>query len=350
MNVTRESIFISALRTFCNSLSGMFGILIGLIIIGVIFVFASKPAMVSDKTTMIIAADADGNRSLLPESSPAILRINIHGEIGTRDLNAKLLQTQLLDSREGALKHNRVKAILLHINSPGGTVDDANNMYMSLVEYKQKYKVPIYAYVDGMCASGAMYIACSADKILSNPTGIIGSVGVIMGPNFNVSGLMEKYGVSQVTLTEGKDKDMLSPYRPWKPGEDDSLKAILTYDYERFTNIVSKNRPKINKQKLINEYGAQVFDPIKAQELGYVDDGNSSYNSALSELVNQAKIDSSYQVVELKVPHPILSDLIEGQSPLFSGKIKHEIQLSPAFKSEWMNRPLYLYSPALTTN
>ena len=190
MNVTRESIFISAFRTFCNSLAGMFGILAGLIIIAVLFIFASKPAMVSDKTTMIIAADADGNRSLLPDSSPAILRINIHGEIGTRDLNAKLLQTQLLDSREGALKHNRVKGILLHINSPGGTVDDANNMYMSLVAYKEKYKVPIYAYVDGMCASGAMYIACSADKILSNPTGIVGSVGVIMGPNFNVLGLM----------------------------------------------------------------------------------------------------------------------------------------------------------------
>lgn len=349
MNVTRESIFISAFRTFCNSLAGMFGILIGIIIIAVLFLFASKPGMVSDKTTMIIAADAEGNRSLLPESSPAILRLNIHGEIGTRDLNAKLLQTQLLDSREGALKHDRVKAILLHINSPGGTVDDANNMYMALMEYKEKYKVPIYAYVDGLCASGAMYIACSADKILSNPTGIIGSVGVIMGPSFNVSGLMEKYGVSQVTLTEGKDKDMLSPYRPWKPGEDDSLKAILAYDYKRFTDIVAKNRPRMNKQKLINDYGAQVFDPPKAQELGYVDDGNATYNSALAELVKEAKIDGNYQVVELKVPHPILSDLIEGQSPLFSGRIKHEIQLTPAFKSEWMNRPLYLYSPASTS-
>ena len=105
----------------------------------------------------------------------------------------------------------------------------------------------------------------------------------------------------------------------------------------------------MDKQKLINVYGAQVFDPSKAQELGYIDDGDSSYNSALVELIKEAKIDSSYQVVELKVPHPILSDLIEGHSPLFSGKIKHEVQLTPTIKSEWMNRPLYLYSPALTT-
>jgi len=350
MNVTRESIFISALRTFCNSLAGMFGVIVGLIILAIFFLFLSKPAMISDKTTMIIAADAEGNRNLLPESSPAVLRINIHGEIGTRDLNAKLLQSQLLDSRSGLLKHSRVKAILLHINSPGGTADDSNNMYMSLMQYKEKYKVPIYAYVDGMCASGAMYIACSADKILSNPTGVIGSVGVKMGPFFNFSGLMDKYGVSQITFAEGKDKDMLSPYRHWEPGENDSIKAILAYDYKRFTDIVAKSRPRIDKNKLINVYGAQVYDPAKAQELGYVDDGNSSYNTALAELIKEAKIEGAYQVVELKVPHPILSELIEGKSPLFSGKIKHEIQLTPDFKTEWMNRSLYLYSPALSTH
>lgn len=347
MNITRESIFISAFRTFCNSLAGMFGIIAGLIILGILFLFLSKPAMISDKTQMIIAADAEGQRRLLSDSTPVILRINIHGAIGTRDLNAKLLQTQLLDSREGPLKNDRVKAILLHINSPGGTTDDSNNIYMYLMAYKQKYKVPIYAYVNGLCASGAMYIACSADKIFSNPIGIIGSVGVLMGPNFNFSGLMEKYGVSQLTLTEGKDKDMLSPYRPWKPGEDDSLKDILAYDYSRFIDIVVKNRPRMNKNKLINLYGAQVFDPIKAQELGYIDEGNATYPFALTELVKDAKIEGEYQVVELKVPHPILSNLIEGESPIFSGKIKHTLELTPGLKAEWMNRSLYLYSPAL---
>lgn len=347
MYVTRESIFLSAIRTFCNALAGMIGILIGLIILGILFASLSKPSMISDKTVMLIAADADGNRELLPESTPAILRLNIHGEIGTRDLNAKLFQSQLLDSRGGMLKKGRVKAILLHINSIGGTVDDAGNMYRALMEYKEKYKVPIYAYIDGVCASGAMYLACSADKIYSKPTGIIGSVGVIMGPVFNYSGLMEKFGVSQTTLTEGKDKDMLSPYRPLKPGEDDSLKAIMAYDYERFVDIVAKRRPRINKNKLIHEYGAQVYDPVKAQELGYIDESDASYNSTLSALTKAAKIEGQYQVVELKVPHPILSDLIEGKSPLLSGKIKHEIQLTPELKSEWMNRPLYLYSPGL---
>jgi len=325
----------------------MIGIIIGLFVIGIVIAVLSKPQMVTDKTQLIIAADAEGNREFLSHSAPVVLRLNIHGVIGTRDLNAKTIEAQLLDSRIGALKDDRVKAILLHINSPGGTAFDAHDIYSRLIEYKTQYKVPIYAYVDGMCASGGMMIACAADKISSAPIGIIGSVGVLMGPNFNVSGLMEKYGVKQLTITKGKDKDMLSPYREWKPGEDQSLRDIIDYDYNLFVDLVAKARPAMNKNSLINEYGAQVYDPVRAEQYGYIDDGKSSYSHALTELLKAADITEEYQVIELKVLHPVLSDLIEGKSPIFTGKIKHELQLPSDIPLEFMNRPLYLYSPAL---
>ena len=349
MDIKRESIIVSAVRAFCNAFAGMFGIIVGLIIIGIVIAVLAKPHMISDKTTLIIGADAKGNRELLPASTPAILRINIHGIIGSRDLNSKTINAQLLDSREDALKNDRVKAIFLHINSPGGTAFDAHDIYAKLIDYKAKHKVPIYAFVDGLCASGGMMIACSADKIFSAPVGIIGSVGVLMGPNFNIATLMEKYGVKQLTLTKGKDKDMLSPFREWKSGEDQSLRDIIAYDYNLFVNLVTKARSRLSRTKLINEYGAQVYDPMKAEEYGYIDDGNSTYNAALTELVKHAglKEDENYQVIELKVSHPVLSDLIEGKSPIFSGKVKHELILGPDFHPELMNRPLYLFSPAL---
>lgn len=346
MEVRRESIFVSAVRALCNTFAGMIGVIIGLVILGIVIGSLAKPSLVSDKTQMVIAADANGNRELLPHSAPVILKINIHGVIGSRDLNSKTIMSQLLDSQEGALK-GRVKAVLLHINSPGGTAIDAHNIYTKLVEYKTKHQVPVYAYVDGLCASGGMMIACSADKILSGPLGVVGSVGVLMGPNFNFATLMEKYGVKQRTITKGIDKDMLSPYREWKPGEDQSLVNIVAYDYNVFVNLVANARPRLDKNKLINEYGAQVYDPVKAQEYGYIDDANSSYNSALSALVKEGEISGEHQVVELKVIHPVLSGLIEGKSPIFSGKVKHELQLPADIPSELLNRPLYLYSPAL---
>ncbi|MCB1110391.1 MAG: S49 family peptidase [Chlamydiia bacterium] len=347
MEVKRESIFVSAVRSFCNVFAGFIGILVGVIVIGIIVAVLSKPQMVSDKTQMIIAADADGNRSLLSHSAPVILRINIHGVIGSKDLNTKTMQAQLLDSRDGFLKDNRVKGILLHIDSPGGVAFDGHQIYQALIDYKEKYKVPVYAYVNGLCASAAYFIACSADKIYSPPVGMIGSVGALLGPNFNFAGLMERYGVKELTITEGKDKDMLSPYREWKPGEAQSLKDIVASDYELFVELVTKARPRLSKSKLINEYGAQVYNPIKAQEYGYIDDGNSSYSQTLVALVKEAGIDEEYQVVELKVLRPVLSDLIEGKSPILTGMMKHELSLPTELSPELNNRPLYLFSPAL---
>ena len=138
------------------------------------------------------------------------------------------LKNQLFESCEGTLK-NRVKAIMLHIDSPGGTVTDSHNIYASLLDYKEKYQVPIFAYVNGMCASGGMYVACAANEIFSNPTAAIGSVGVRVCPFFNFSKLMERFEISQVTLTKGKNKDMGSPYRPLREGEFSPLEAILDY-------------------------------------------------------------------------------------------------------------------------
>ncbi|MDJ0652242.1 MAG: S49 family peptidase [Simkaniaceae bacterium] len=347
MDIKRESIFISALRTLCNTLGGMIGIVIGLIVISIAIATLAKPKMVADKTQLIIAADAEGNRELLPDSAPVVLKMNIHGVIGTRDLNSKTVQSQLLDSRTGALKDERVKAIFLHINSPGGTAFDAHDIYSHLIDYKEKYKVPIYAYVDGICASGGMMVACAAEKVFSSPIGIIGSVGVLMGPNFNFSELMANYGVKQRTLTKGKDKDTLNPYREWKPGEDQSLKDIINHDYKIFVDIVTKARPEMDKNSLIDVYGARVYDPFKAQQYGYIDNGKSSYSHALTELVKAADISGAYQVIELKVLHPVLSDLIERKSPLFTGKVKHELKLPSELPTELLNRPLYLYAPTL---
>lgn len=347
MEVKRESIFVSAVRSFCNVFAGFIGLLVGVIIIAIIVGVLSKPQMVSDKTQLIIAADAEGNRKLLPHSDPAILRLNIHGTIGSKDLNMKTIQSQLFDSREGLLSNDRVKGILLHISSPGGVAFDGHQIYQLLMDYKAKYKVPIYAYVNGLCASAAYFIACSADKIYSPPVGIIGSVGALLGPNFNFYGLMEKYGVKELTIKEGKDKDMLSPYREWKPGEAQSIKDIVASDYNLFVKLVTQSRPNLSKSKLVNEYGAQVYDPMTAQQYGYIDDGNSSYSAALTALVKEAKIDGDYQVVELKVLRPVLSDLIEGKSPVLSGILKHELSLPTELIPELTNRPLYLYSPSL---
>jgi signal peptide peptidase SppA len=307
----------------------------------------SSPDIFPPKSSLVISPDAAGNRELLSPASPVILKIDIVGVIGTRNLTTEKVKSSLLDSRTGLLSGNRVKAILLYINTPGGTVDDADGIYRNLLAYKEKYQVPIYAYVDGMCASGGMYIASAADKIFSAPSSVIGSVGVILGPTFNFSGLMDRYGVSSLTITQGKDKDMLNPFRPWVPGEDASLRNITADLYMRFVSIVTSARHDLDKEKLVNDYGAQVFVAKKAQELGYIDVADSDYSIAVDELSKAAQLsnDHPYQVMTIEPARPFLSDLTDGKLSLLAGKVTHKFQINSYIDSDLSGKFLYLYQP-----
>ncbi|MBS0651791.1 MAG: S49 family peptidase [Verrucomicrobia bacterium] len=347
MQFTKESIFVASIRSFCTSFATILGLLIGLILIFMGLMMMSGPNIVPEKSDLTIAADANGHRDLLPHTAPVVLKLNITGVIGQGELTAEKFSNLLLDSREGMLANNRVKAIFLYIDSPGGTVTDSVAIYQNLKAYKEKYKLPIYAFVDGMCASGGMYIACSADKIFASSSSVIGSVGVILGPTFNFSGLMERYGVQSLTLTQGKDKDMLNPFRPWMPGEDASLRNVTSVLYGEFVDTVIAARPHINREKLINDYGAQVYVSPTAQELGYIDVANSDYNAALNELTKAAQIpdDHFYQVVLLSPPHPFLSDLAGSCKALFQGKMTHVFQMGPYMNSDLSGKFLYLYQP-----
>lgn len=347
MNFTRESVFVSATRCFCNSFAVVIGVFVAAVVVFIGMMMLSKPEMVPNKSEMIIAPDANGDRTLLHDSAPVVLRLDIHGVIGEGALTMGNIESILLDSREDMLKHNRVKAVLLHMDTPGGTVTDSDGIYHLLMDYKKKYNVPVYAYVDGLCASGGMYICSAADKIYATSSSIVGSVGVLLGPTFNFSQAMIKYGIQAHTITEGKDKDMLNPFRPWIPGEDQSLVNITHDLYAQFVNIVVAARKNLDKDRLINEFGAQVYVAEQAQQYGYIDVANSNYSAALKDLTVVASIPESqaYQVVQLQTPSSFISSLVQGKSALVTGKLTHIFQIGPNMSSELSGKFLYLYQP-----
>lgn len=345
MEIERESIFVSALRSFCRMFFSVCGIFLALIIISMLYNMIPDGATSTTeaKTKVKYLPDLKGNRED-SSSSPVILQLNIHGVIGDPStVNTDSVQNVLLDSRTGSFKDNRVKGILLHMNTPGGTVVDSDNIYRMLKQYKERYNVPVFAYIDGLCASGGMYISCAADQVFAGPASIIGSVGVVIGPFFNFYEALGKIGVSSKTITEGLDKDMMSPFRPWKADEDASLKAVTAYFYQQFVDIVTSARKNMDKTKLVQEYGANVFDPMTAEKYGYIDHGNSSRDQALLALLTEAKVDpdKTYQVVELEPKSEWLSSLVSGKSPLFTGKIEHTFEGAPPIRDQ----VAYLYQP-----
>jgi len=346
MEIQRESIFISALRSFCRSFFALCGIFLAFFLFSSVYSAFSISPLIEDKTSLSIVEDADGKRHLVSPTAPAILQLDIHGAIGIdmKDVNSEAVSNILIDSRTGLLGHDRVRAILLHINSPGGTVVDSDDIYRMLKEYKERHKVPVFAYVDGLCASGGMYIASAADQIFASPSSAIGSVGVIYGPFFNFFNTLGKLGIEAKTLTEGLDKDTLNPTRPWKEGEDAWIQALIAFSYQRFLDVVTEGRPRLSRSQLTTVLGAKMFNCQEAETLGYIDHAMSSRKEALLALMKEVGIDPSqpYQVVRLETKHSWLSDLVKGSSPLVSGKIEHTFDVGQISRKSPFS---YLYIP-----
>jgi protease IV len=346
MNLFLSPLFGVFAKLLVDSLAFFFALLIG----ASFFFLFSSPYQPQEKTTLNVLPDLNRQLELRSYNSPVILQINIQGVIGEPLLDTKTIDSILLDSHRGLLANNRVKAILLHLNTPGGTVFDSDNIYRMLKSYKEKYNVPIYGYVEGLCASGGVYISSACDKIFASPCSIIGSVGVILGPFFNIVEGLDKIGIKAKVLTDGLNKDMMSPFRPWEADEENSLRTIMDFQYNRFVDIVVQTHPRITRDKLVNEYGAKVFDVMRAQEYGYIDVANANYEDALRELMFAANINPEhpYQVVELAPTLGIMSLLGNAESPLQSGKIEHEITVSgnPAHKIR--DQFAYLYLPGGT--
>lgn len=341
----RDSLWYSAIRTMVICIFSVVGIFLGFIPVLLLFagLISSAESEPTSKYDVDIVANADNVRKKMSKEAPAVLSIRLDGVIGLNDLTQKNFREMLVESREGTLKNNRVKAILLHIESPGGTVIDADGIYHALKAYKESYKVPVYAYVDGLCASGGMYVAAAADKIYASDVSLIGSIGVLSPSFLNLTQLIEKIGVQALTLTAGKGKDELNPLRPWKPGEQDNMQAIINYYYNEFVNIMTANRKNLSKEKLIDEYGAHVFPASQAAQYGFIDEAGHSRNDVLKLLLKQIGIeDDYYQVVELS-SNNWFNSLFSTQSALFKGKVKHEFSLSHEMDPALQGKFLYLY-------
>ncbi|MBS0623350.1 MAG: S49 family peptidase [Verrucomicrobia bacterium] len=326
MNFVKESIFLNALRSFFVALFGSIGAFFGFffVIMLCIFLISSSEDKKKLPSKLTILPDAEGNRKELSVSSPVILQISIEGVIGSDPITAEKIEEILLDSREEAFHNDRVKGILLVIDSPGGGVNDSDIIYRLIKAYKSVYKIPVYAYVNGMCASGGYYIACAADKIYASPVSIIGSIGVISWPPyFNAVEAMKKIGVSALTLSAGQGKDSLNPTRPWTADEGVHRQALLDFFYKDFVSLVTQNRPKITEEDLVKIYGAEVFPAPDALLKGYIDAVVDLKRDALTALVQTADIHEPYQVVCFKTKSWWKELFQERALPV----IKHEFSL-----------------------
>jgi protease-4 len=210
------------------------------------------------------------------ESGPKILMLSLDG-ILTSAPEATLFgsgESPLARAREEldkAREDDRIRALLVRIDSPGGTVSASDTLYREILRFKRERGVPVVAQMMGVAASGGYYVAMAADRVIAQPTSLTGSIGVIFG-GVNLAGLMQKIGVENQTLVSGPYKDAGSMLRPMSDAERSQLQSVLMDMYDRFVTVVEAGRPELPPERIAALADGRVYSADQALEHGLVDE------------------------------------------------------------------------------
>ena len=206
-------------------------------------------------------------------SVPHTAVIEIKGEIAQgADASAEFVNAAL----RSAFEDEGSKAIVLLINSPGGSPVQAGMMNDEILRLKAKYKKPVYAVVEESCASAAYYIAVSADQIFVDKASIVGSIGVLMD-GFGFTGLMDKLGVERRLLTAGENKGFLDPFSAQSDKQRAFAQSMLDQIHQQFIGVVKAGRGSRLKETP-EMFSGLFWNGQQAVELGLADHlGNLDY-------------------------------------------------------------------------
>jgi len=179
------------------------------------------------------------------------------------------LLARVREELQKAEKDDRVRALIVRINSPGGTITASDVLYHELLAFKERRKVPVIAAIMDVGASGGYYAALAADTIVANPTTVTGSIGVVM-VTVNARGLLEKIGVAPLAIKSGPMKDAGSPFRALTEPERAVFQSIIDEMYGRFVGLIVKAR-KLPEDRVRAAADGRVYTAEQALRLGLVD-------------------------------------------------------------------------------
>jgi protease IV len=206
-------------------------------------------------------------------SGPHTALIEVHGEIAD---GAEASAENLVPGLKSAFEDSSAQAVVLRINSPGGSPVQAGILYDEISRLKALHKKKVYAVVTETCASGAYYIAVAADEIYADKASVVGSIGVLMD-SFGATGLMEKLGVERRLLTAGENKGIGDPFSPLTTKQRAYIQTTLDQIHQQFIGVVREGRG--NRLKETPEMFSGLFwNGEQALKMGLVDHlGNLDY-------------------------------------------------------------------------
>ncbi|MGL4677447.1 MAG: signal peptide peptidase SppA [Brevinema sp.] len=239
-----------------------------------------------------------------------------------------------MDQMHYATTNTNIKAVIIRVNSPGGTVGASQELHAGVQRIKAAGK-PVITSVADLSASGAYYATVGSDRIFANPGSLIGSIGVILG-GVEFSELLSKIGIKYQAITSGVNKDILSPYKKMSPEQQQFLQTMVNNTYNQFLTAVAEGRGK-DKETIRPLADGSIFTGEQAVANGLIDAVGSFY-----DVVTYTKEQYQLDTADVEVIAPTksgfnISDLITVFTP--QPKI-NLINTEPKFGSSPV---LYLY-------
>ncbi|MDI6732800.1 MAG: signal peptide peptidase SppA [Planctomycetota bacterium] len=264
-------------RSTSSWLAIIFGILLAISVFANIILFI----LLVSKITTNISHSQDKYRERFIEgestSENKVLLVPIKGIIMSKDKSGGWggstdIVQMVSDTLRKAEKDKKIKAVILEIDSPGGSVTASDNIHRALRRFREKRPdVVVVAYLGETAASGGYYVATPASRIVVHPTSVTGSIGVI-ATLINVEELFEKIGLKQGAIKSGDKKDILSWARPMTEEERDIIQAIIDEMYQRFIDIVVQGRPNLKKDDILKLADGRIYTGEQAVKNGLADE------------------------------------------------------------------------------
>ena len=253
------------------------------------------------------------------------------GEIGLVRIQGMLMDSQNIVRQLSDYRHNPgVRGILLRIDSPGGAVAPAQEIYSEIMKLRADHKT-VYASMGTVAASGGYYIACAADYVLANPGTLTGSIAAVMAFS-NIEELTNKIGVKPVIIKSGKYKDVGSPLRAMNPEERKLLQNVVDDVHQQFVQAVAKGRGlSVSEVKEIAD--GRIMTGQQALKLKLIDE-IGGLEKTLELLAKKIGVEGRPKVIEEKEKTPFFDWLL--QSSLSSRLVETLIPASlPRLQYIW---------------
>ncbi len=269
-----------------------------LIAILAVLVLSTVIAIIDVSITMRKTQSTDAMKIKPPQVGPGVAVIRLEGPIqfmgrqGTFGMVSGV--EAVLEQLEKAMEKPNIRAVVIRINSPGGSVAATQEIYQKVWKLRKK-NIPIVASVSEVAASGGYYVASACNEIMANHGSITGSIGVI-AMSANLQELFKKLGISMTIIKSGKYKDVLSSHRDLLPEEREFLQEMIDSSYQKFLKDIALGR-NMNISEIKPYADGRVFTGKTAKEYGLIDN-LGTFDDALSRARELGKLPENSPVYE----------------------------------------------------